>query len=249
MAQCNNREFEFAIRTALGGGRTRLLRQLLTESAVVAALGTLGGIALAAYALDLVAAFGPADVPRLRSLNVNTRILGFTILLGMVTALGFGAVPAIRTIRGRANALTHGHRSGTAPGPLRLRRGLVATEVALALVLLVGAGLLVRSFTRLVDVDLGFAAANTIAVQVVAWNRHDDGAARVNFFRQTLEEIQALPGIEAAGAVSSFPLAVADFTIESQFTIPGQPPPPPGEQPSTAVTAATPTYLPTMRIP
>ena len=249
LTQHSRRELEFAIRTALGGGRTRLLRQLLTESTVIAALGTLGGIALAAYALDLVAAFGPADVPRLRSLNVNARILGFTILLGMVTALGFGAVPAIRTIRGRANALTHGHRSGTAPGPLRLRRGLVATEVALALVLLVGAGLLVQSFTRLVDVDLGFAAANTIAVQVVAWDRHDDGAARVNFFRQTIQNIQALPGVEAAGAVSSFPLAMGDFTIESPLTIPDQPPPPPGEQPSTAVTVATPTYLPTMRIP
>ena len=249
VAHNSRRRSEFAIRMALGGGRTRLLRQLLTESVVIAALGAGGGLALAAGALELVVAFGPADVPRLQNLTIDTRVLGFALLLVVVTALGCGAAPAVRTIREQTRAIAHGQRSGVTLGERRLRGGLVTAEVAFTLVLLVGAGLLVQSLARLVDVDLGFAPENTIAMQVVAWDRHDDGAARANFVRQTLQEIRGLPGIEAAGAASSFPLAMADFTMESALTIPNRPAPPPGEESSTAVSIATPAYRETMRIP
>ena len=251
LAQCSRRELEFAIRAALGGGRTRLLRQLMTESVVIAAVGALGGVILATYALELAVAFGPGDVPRLQNLTVDTRVFGFTVLLLVATAIGFGMAPALRTVRGRGqtSAIAHGRGGGATVGQRRLRRGLVATEVALAFVLLVGAGLLARSFARLVDVDLGFAAENMVALQVVAWDRHDGGTARANFFRQTLEEIRALPGVDAASAVSSFPLAMADFTAESPLTILNQPSAPPGEEPSTVVSVATPAYIETMRIP
>ena len=121
--------------------------------------------------------------------------------------------------------------------------------MALAFVLLVGAVLFAQSFARLIDVDLGFAAENMVALQVVAWDRHDDGAARANFFRQTLQKIRALPGVEAASAVSSFPLAMADFTAESPLTILNQPPPLPGEEPSTVISIVTPAHLRTTRIP
>ena len=248
LTQHGRREREFAIRKCLGGGRTRLARQLMTESVLVAALGAVGGVALAAAALDLVVTFGPADVPRLQGLAIDARVVGFVVLLVVVTAVGFGAAPATRTLRGQVRAVSHGQRSGATPGQRRLRSGLVAAEVAFTLVLLVGAGLLVRSLARLVDVDLGFAAENTVALQVVAWDRHDDGAARVNFFRQSIQEIRALPGIEAASAASSFPLALGDFTVESPLTVLNNPPPAPGEQPSTAVSIATPGYLETMRI-
>ena len=249
LAHNSRRRSEFAIRMALGGGGTRLLRQLITESVVIAALGAGGGLALAAGALDLVVAFGPAEVPRLQNVTIDTRVLGFALLLVVVTALGCGAAPAVRTIREQTRAIAHGQRSGATLGERRLRSGLVTAEVAFTLVLLVGAGLLVQSLARLVDVDLGFAPENTIAMQVVAWDRHDDGAARANFVRQTLREIRGLPGIEAAGAASSFPLAMADFTMESALTIPNRPAPPPGEESSTAVSIATPAYRETMRIP
>ena len=249
LAHNSRRRSEFAIRMALGGGRTRLLRQLLTESVVIAALGAGGGLTLAAGALDLVVAFGPADVPRLQNVTIDTRVLGFALLLVVVTALGCGAAPAVRTIREQTRAIAHGQRSGATLSERRLRSDLVTAEVAFTLVLLVGAGLLVQSLARLVEVDLGFAPENTIAMQVVAWDRHDDGAARANFVRQTLQEIRGLPGIEAAGAASSFPLAMADFTMESALTIPNRPAPPPGEESSTAVSIATPAYRETMRIP
>ena len=250
LVQNGRREHEFAIRAALGGGRARLLRQLMTESVIIAAVGSLGGIMLATYALELVVAFGPSDVPRLQDLTVDARVFVFTMLLFVVTAFGFGMAPAMQTVRsrGQASAITHGHRGG-ATGRLRLRRWLVTTEVAFAFVLLVGAVLLAQSFARLIDVDLGFAAENMVALQVVAWDRHDDGAARANFFRQTLQKIRALPGVDAASAVSSFPLAMADFTAESPLTILNQPPPLPGEQPSTVISIVTPAHLRTTRIP
>ena len=118
-----------------------------------------------------------------------------------------------------------------------------------ALVLLVGAGLLLQSFTRLVHVDLGFAPGNTVALQVFAWDRQADDDARVNFFRETLQNIRALPGVAAAGAVSSFPLGLADITIETPLTMHDRPPPPLGEEPSTAISQVTPGYFDTMRIP
>ena len=249
LARYARREQEFAVRAAVGGGPGRLLRQLLTESVVIAALGGIGGLVSTAYALDLLVALMPADVPRLAQIGVNERVLGFTAGLVVMTALSFGCAPAVRILRQDVNGpLTRGRRAGDTPAQQRLRRTLVAAEVALALVLLVGAGLLVQSFVRLVNVDLGFAPQNTAVLQVFHYG--DDGnEATPNFFRETLAGIRALPGVAAAGAVSGFPLGLADLTAESPLTLPDRPPPPPGEEPSTAVAMATPAYFETMRIP
>ena len=250
LARHARREPEFAVRAAVGGGPGRLLRQLLTESAVIAALGAAGGLAAAAWALDLLVALMPADVPRLAQIGVNGRVLGLTAGLVVVTALGFGCVPAVRILRSdvdgavaRGASRADGARSGQ-----RLRRTLAVAEVALALVLLVGAGLLLQSFVRLVNVDLGFAPRNTAALQVFHYGV-DRVEAAPNFFRETLEGIRALPGVAAAGAVSSFPLGLADLTVESPLALHDRPPPPPGEEPSAAVSVATPAYFETMRIP
>ena len=144
--------------------------------------------------------------------------------------------------------LTRGQRAGDTPAQQRLRRMLVAAEVALALVLLVGAGLLLQSFVRLVNVDLGFAPRNTAVLQVFHYD--EVGAeATPNFFRETLAGIRTLPGVAAAGAVSGFPLGLADLSAESPLTLHDRPPSPPGEEPSTAVSMATPGYLDAMRIP
>ncbi len=248
LARCTRRAPEFAVRMAVGGGRGRLLRQLLTESAVIAALGGAGGFAFAAASLEAITAFMPADVPRVGQVAVNPRLLGFAAGLVGVTTLACGMAPALHVVRQNVHDLLRGQRTGANAVQQRLRRVLVATEVALALVLLVGAGLLLQSFVRLVNVDLGFAPANTVTLQV--FHYRDDGlAATANFFRETLEGIRALPGVTAAGAVSAFPLGLADVTRQSLLQLDDRPPFPPGEEPSAAVATATPGYLDAMGIP
>ncbi|MCY4516980.1 MAG: ABC transporter permease [Acidimicrobiaceae bacterium] len=246
LAQGTRRAAEFAVRTAVGGGRGRLLRQLLTESTVLAALGGVGGILLTAWTLDVVVALMPADVPRLPEIAVNGRLLAFAGGLVVVTALVFGTAPALHVLRRGAHGLLREQRSGTTG--TGLRRTLVAAEVALALVLLVGGGLLVQSFARLVSVDLGFIPANVVALQV--FHYPDAGrAATADFFRRTLRGIRALPSIAEAGAVSALPIALADITRESALTFHDRPPPPPGEEVTTTVSLATPGYFEAMRIP
>ncbi len=248
LAHCTRRAPEFAVRMAVGGGRGRLLRQLLTESAVIAALGGAGGFAFAAASLEAITAFMPADVPRLGQVAVNPRLLGFAAGLVGLTTLACGMAPALHVVRQNVHDLLRGQRSGANAVQQRLRRVLVATEVALALVLLVGAGLLLQSFVRLVNVDLGFAPANTVTLQV--FHYRDDGlSATANFFRETLDGIRALPGVAAAGAVSAFPLGLADVTRQRLLQLDDRPPFPPGEEPSAAVSTATPGYLDAMGIP
>ena len=249
LARCSRRAQEFTIRTAVGCGRIRLLRQLLTESVVIAALGGFGGVALTVYGLDAIVALMPADVPRVAEVAVNGRILGFAVGLVLATAMAFGLAPALQIFRRDVAGLLRAQRAGATAAQQRLRRSLVAAEVALALVLLVGAGLLLQSFSRLVNVDLGFAPGNAVALQVFAWDRHAGDEARVNFFRETLQGIRALPGVSAAGAISAFPLGLADITVETPFAIHDRPPPPPGEEPSTAISQVTPGYFEAMRIP
>lgn len=248
LARCTRRAPEFAVRMAVGGGRGRLLRQLLTESAVIATLGGVGGFAFATVSLQAITAFMPADVPRLGQVAVNPRLLAFAVGLVGLTTLACGLAPALHVVRQNVHDLLRGQRTGANVVQQRLRRVLAATEVALALVLLVGAGLLVQSFVRLVSVDLGFAPANTMALQVFHY-RHDGSGARANFFRETLDGIRTLPGVAAAGAVSAFPLGLADLTRESLLQLQDRAPSPPGEEPSAAVAAATPGYLDALGIP
>lgn len=248
LARSSQREQEFAIRSAVGGGSARLLRQLLTESMVIAVLGGIGGLVLAAAAIESIPALLPSDVPGLERVALNGRLLGFAVGLVVATALLFGFAPARQVLRrNAADLLGSGRRVGLGMAQ-GARRVLVAAEVALALVLLCGAGLLVQSFARLVRVDLGFAPRNTVALQVFL-DSQTASAARVNFYRQTLGEIRALPGIVAAGAVSSFPLGMANLTVESPLTLHDRPPAPPGEELFTAISLATPGYVDAMRLP
>ena len=248
LARCTRRAPEFAVRMAVGGGRGRLLRQLLTESAVIAVLGGIGGFAFATVSLEAITAFMPADVPRLGQVAVNPRLLGFAVGLVGLTTLACGMAPALQVVRQNVHDLLRGQRTGANAVKQRFRRALVAAEVALALVLLVGAGLLVQSFVRLVNVDLGFTPANTMTLQV--FHYRDDGlAATANFFRETLDGIRARPGVTAAGAVSAFPLGLADVTRQRLLQLDDRPPFPPGEEPSAAVSTATPGYLDAMGIP
>ena len=248
LARSTRREHEMAVRAAMGGGPPRLLRQLLAEGALIAGLGWLGGLAVTTGVVGLLPSLMPAEMPSMERVAVNGRLLGFSVGLFLIAAVLSGVAPARQALRRDAMRFLTSARRGRARTQHGLRHVLVVAQVSLALVVLVGAGLLVKSFTRLVNVDLGFVPADTVALQVFL----DSGTAtdsRVGFFRKTLQQIRALPNVVAAGAVSSFPLGLADFTTEAPVTTRDRPPLQPGEQHLAVISLATPGYVETMRLP
>jgi putative ABC transport system permease protein len=248
LARGAERQHEFAIRAALGAGRARLLRQLVAEGLLLALLGALGGLLLSRWGVQGLVALLPPDLPRLDEVRVQGRVLAFTGALAVLSGTFFGLAPAARLLR-RDLGLRSGTRTAT-PGRAGREAGaaLVVGEVALAMVLLAGAGLLVRSFLALRSVDPGFRAGEVLMLQVFAWDRNRTPERRSEFFTQTLERVAALPGVVAAGAVSSLPFAAVDHRIDSPFLIDGRTVAP-GDEPSTFVTIATPDYLRAAGIP
>ena len=196
LARCTRRAPEFAVRMAVGGGHGRLLRQLLTESAVIAGLGGFGGLVFATLSLDAITAFMPADVPRLAQVTLNARLLGFAVGLVGMTTLACGMAPAAQVVRQNVHELLRGQRSGTSTVQQRLRRALVTAEVALALVLLVGAGLLLQSFVRLVHVDLGFAPENTVTLQVFVPHAQAPDGSMTYVVRTAGDPTASVPAIQ-----------------------------------------------------
>lgn len=252
LAQGAARAREFAIRNALGAGTRRLVRQLFAESLLLAVLGSAAGLVVAWWFIPTVVALGPvAAVPNLSAIALDRRVLLFAIALTATAALLCGLAPAVQCARldtrGGARDLTP-----TATAPRRrqyARSALVITEVALALMLLAGAGLLLRSFVRLLAVDPGFATGNLAALQVFAWDRHQTREQRVAFFNRTIERLQALPGVTSVGAASTLPFLADDLTLRSGLVISGRPPAAAGELPSTYLTIATATYFGTVGVP
>ena len=213
LARAATRQTEIAIRTALGASRWRIVRQLLTESAVLALLGGGGGLLLALWGTDALLALSPAEIPRLQQSSVDGRVLAFALVLTFVTGLLCGLIPALQASRSDLQeALKEGGRRASG-GATRARifGALVVAETALALVLLVGAGLLARSFLRLRGVETGIEAANVLTVEInlpsARYGGEDWKARRLNFYGQVLERIKALPGVVAAGAIDSLPLS------------------------------------------
>ena len=205
LARASVRERELAIRTSLGASRRRLLRQLLTESAVLSVLAGVAGLLIAHLLIEGVVAWGPADVPRLAELRLDGRVLFFTFALSLVVAALFGIRPAWRlTRRDPAPALREGGR-GVLSGPAERRAGaaLVVLEFAMAVVLATGAGLLVRSLLRVQSVDPGFRSADVLMMQL-AVPRERSPEQRVLFCSEAVARIEALPGVVAAGAVNDF---------------------------------------------
>jgi putative ABC transport system permease protein len=237
---------EFAIRSALGAGRVRLIRQLVAESLLLAAVAATLGVAVAHLGLRAIVAIAPGGVLRLQAAAIDGRVLLFALGLTTVTAISFGLIPALQFSRAGRDGL----RERQSEGPRgTLRRGLVSAEVAIALVLLSGAGLLVRSFERLLSVDPGFNGANVVTAQVFANNRHPTAADLRGFFGSTIERMQALPGVDAAGAVSAMPFAMSNINIRGDFEIVGRPPAGDIERTNAYVTIATPGYFRAMSIP
>ncbi len=246
LVRAEGRSREVAVRAALGAGSARLLRYLLTESLVLSVVGGLAGIAVAAAGVDFLMRLAPSEIPRLSAVGINASVLAFTFALSVLAGLAFGAAPALRV----ATAELHGALKEGAPGSAaagRLHRVLVVAEVALVVVLTIGAGLLIRSYSALLAVDPGFVTENVLTLRVAA--RADDGY--IDFLHEAVARINALPGVQSAGMIRHLPLAGDTFQGEStRFSIPGRPvPDDPDELPEAYMRFAGPGYFEAMGIP
>ncbi|MBA2731393.1 MAG: ABC transporter permease, partial [Acidobacteria bacterium] len=244
------REREFAIRGAVGASRVRLVRQLLTENLMLAATGCAGGLALAAWGVDLIVALNPTDIPRIEQVGLDGVTLGFAVGVSLLTALVFGLVPALAYSKTNLNLSLKesGRTATTGLAGSRLRGGLVIMEIALSFVLLIGAGLLLRSFVGLLRVDPGFAPDKVLALQTFIWDRYTTPEQRTAYVNEALERINSLPGVEAAGVTTALPLLESSSNTSVPLIIEGQPAPPAGQEPIAQATIATGDYFPAMGV-
>ena len=208
MARTTGRRKEIAIRLALGASRWRLVRQLLTESLLLGGLGTLAGLLIASWGVDFLTLIGHAIIPRVDEIKIDGAVLAFTLGISLLSGILFGLAPALQCIRADLHAtLKEGGRSARTFERHRMRSTLVMVEVGLSLVLLVGAGLLIRSFERVVDQDKGFDASRLLTAELnLSQNKYTNDEQETLFIQQSLEKIRAIPGVEGAGAVSNLPL-------------------------------------------
>ena len=247
LARAAAREKEIAIRSALGASRFQLIRQLLTESLLLSLVSGGSGLLLAIWGVDLLVAAGGTSIPRAQEIGIDGRVLAFTILVSLVTALLFGVIPAIRASKTDLQvALKEGGRGSTA-NRQRLRVLLVVADVALSLVLLIGAGLLIKSFARLRNVSPGFQAQGLLTMQVsLPAFKYREANQIKGFFEATLQGMKAIPSVQAAGAISDLPLSGSVHS--GSFNIEGRPAPP-GDELHADIRSATPEYFQTMQIP
>jgi putative ABC transport system permease protein len=220
LSRMSAREREIAIRAALGASRWRVTRQLITESLLLAAVGGLCGLLLATWGLDALVAFNPADIPRLSGVRINATALLFTFAASVVTGLIFGLVPAWQASRGNLNQTTGGRGSAGNVKSARLRSALVVAEVALSLVALIGAGLLIKSFNRLLSVDAGFTADNLLTANLPL-AEFKDPQLRANLTRDVIARVSQIPGVQAAGGGTALPPVNAQRV--TRFTTQGAP--------------------------
>lgn len=244
------REREIAIRTAIGASRARLVRQFLTESALLAVIGGGIGVIVAYWGLDALVALAPRDVPRLDQVRIDGRVLGFSLGISLVTGILFGLVPALHASKANLNeSLKEGGR-GTTTGiqGRKVRNSLVIIEVATALVLLIGAGLMIRSFMHLQKVDLGFNPDNLLTARVqLAGTKYRDDQAAVGFYKQLTERIEQMPNVEGAGAIST--IFLSKTPNSSNFNIEGRPQPPPTEQVEVPIDIVNQSFFTVMGVP
>ncbi len=242
------RQKEMAIRSALGAGRGRIVRQLITESLLLALAGGAAGLIVANTGIDVLLKFAPSDVPRLEDAAIDGAVVGFTLAVSLLTGVLFGLAPALQTFSLDLNQwLKEGGRSSSEGGRIRLRGALVIVEVALSLVLLIGAGLLFQSFLRLSSVETGFETKNALTMRMtLPQSRFSEREQKVAAYREMEGRIRSMPEIEAAGFVLEIPLAFdrqgTSLHVEGAPTAPG-------EEPQTNFTFTTPGYFDAMGIP
>jgi putative ABC transport system permease protein len=249
LARSTARQQEIAIRSALGASRWRIVRQLLTESLLLAVLGGGFGVLLAYWATDLVMAVGGADIPRLSEVSIDRSVLGFSMLVTMLAGVGFGLVPALQATKLELTTqLKESSRGTTGARGRRLRDALVIAEVALALVLLVGAGLLIKSLSLLRGVNPGYESGQvlTVGLSLPRATYHSD-LDRARYAQQVLERVSAIPGAEQAA--SSYPLPVYGMAWDMFYQAEGEPQAAAGKAPSSQVASVSPGFFQTLRIP
>ncbi|HEV2914295.1 MAG TPA: ABC transporter permease [Pyrinomonadaceae bacterium] len=249
LARVAARSKEVAIRIALGAGRLRLIRQLLTESIMLSALGGLLGLLLAYWGIDLLIALSPSDVPRLSEIGLHGPVFGWTFGVSLLTGLLFGLAPALQASKPDLNeALKESGRSTGGLRRSRMRSLLVVSEVALALVLLVGAGLMIKSFMRLRQVSPGFEPSNLLTMNISLPRQKYKEKQQANiFFDQLFERLRTVPGVESVGGVDPLPLSNSNTT--TGFIVEGGPVLASADRPEVGQRAVTPGYFQTMRIP
>jgi predicted permease len=250
LARAAARQRENAVRAALGASRSRLVRQLMTESLLFAFLGAGAGLVLAIACVRTVVALRSGDIPRIETVGVDGRALFFMAAVALVAGLAVGLVSALQSSKvDLMGALKDGARGATdGPGRARLRRLLVVSEVAMTLVLLVGAGLMIRTFTALRAIEPGFDPANVVTMTVsLAGSSHGAPERRAGFFRELMQRVNALPGVVSASAINHLPLGGDSWA--NGYAVEGRPPPPPGDEPHAVYRVVLPGYFETMKIP
>jgi predicted permease len=253
LTRASVRRREFAIRVALGAARVRIVRQLLTESILLALLGGILGLVVALWGMHAIRWISPPDsfpyLPRLDEIGIDRSMLSFTLGISLLAGFSFGLIPALQT--GRSNLQEPLKESGRISGGGRdswTRMLLIVAETALCTIVLVGAGLLLRSFLRLAQVPLGFQPRNVLSLRVIPRGpRYSNQAERSSFYQQALQKVDTIPGIQSAGAINFLPLTQVWHV--DKFSVQGQTLPMPGEQPVADFRPVTPGYFPSMGIP
>src|SRR5262245_14869635 len=249
LARVGARQKEIALRTALGASRFRIMRQLLIESVMLAVGGGVVGLLLAFWAVSWIVSLSADTIPRAREISIDPRVAWFTLLVSVATGVLFGLAPAIQVSRpDLTDALKESGRSTAGLRRNRLRNALVITEVALSLVLLVGAGLMIRSFAKLTEVDPGFKPAQVLTLGVTLLRaRYPEDEKVAQMFSQILERAATVPGVLSTGATSYLPLSGSNES--DSFTIEGRPPITTEAEPSTEYRIVTPRYFESMGMP
>jgi putative ABC transport system permease protein len=248
LARATSRQTEIAIRTSLGAGRARVIRQMLTENLLLALTGGGLGLLLAVWGVEALTALGSQGLPRLADIRVDLRVFAFTAAVSLATGLVFGLAPALSAVRRDVNSLLK-EAGRSRLGSLKMRRAsaaVVSAQIALSLMLLIGAGLLIRSFEQLLAVQPGFEPEQLLTARVNLPRSQYEGPQRSAFFREAIERIAGLPEVRSASAVSALPFSGP--AVGTGFRVQGRPEPAAGEGPTTTVRSVFPGFFQTMGI-
>jgi len=249
LARVTARHKEVAIRMAIGASRWRVVRQLLIESILLSSVSGLAGLLIAYWGTDLLVAMAPTEVPRLGEVGLRAPVFAWTLGVSMITGVLFGLAPALGASKPDLNeSLKEGGRSSAGTGRSRMRHILVVSEIALALVLLIGAGLMIRSFARLQNVSPGFDPKNLLTMNIsLPRQKYGENATISSFFNRLLEAVGSVPGVEAVGGIDPLPLGGSDGT--TGFVVEGAPSRAVGDRPEVGERTITSQYFDAMRIP